>query len=96
LRPLAVLIAIIFGSAAAISFGLLATLIVLFVLKDKYPQFSGELLPLLLSSGIFLLILVSSGASLYSTLKSLRWRGLALAAMCLIVLGAGLYYWPEI
>jgi hypothetical protein len=95
LRPLAVLIAIVFGSAAAISFGLIATLVVLFVLRTKYPEFSHELVPLLLSSGIFLLILASSGASLYATLKSLRWRGLAMAAMCLIVIGAGLYLWPR-
>ena len=95
MRPLAVLIAIVFGSATAISFGLLATLIVLFVLKDKYPQFGAELLPLLLSSGVFLLIVAASGASLYSTLKASRWQGLAHAAMCLIVLGAGLYLWPR-
>ena len=95
MRPLAVLIAIVFGSATAITFGLLATLIVLFILKDKYPQFAAELLPLLLISGIFLLIVASSGASLYSTLTARRWRGFAQAAMCLIVLGAGVYLWPR-
>lgn len=95
MRPAAVLIAIVFGSSAAISFGLVATLFVLFVLQGKYPQFSGELVPLMKSSGWFLLLLAASGASLYSTLKELRWRRAALATMCLILLGSGLYFWPQ-
>ncbi len=95
MRPFSVLIAIIFGSTAAISFGLLATLIVLFVLQGKYPEFSGELAPLAVSSAIFVLLLGASGASLYATLRSLKWRGLALGAMCLIFMGALAYYWPE-
>ncbi len=95
MRPAAVLIAIVFGSSAAISFGLVATVIVLFVLKGKYPEYGGELVPLMKSSSWFLLLLAASGASLYSTLKELRWRRAAVAAMCLILLGSGLYFWPR-
>jgi hypothetical protein len=94
LRPLAVLIAIVFGSTAAISFGLVATLIVLFILKDNHPEFAGELKPLMFNSGLFLLLLAASGASLYANLKSLPWRGLAFGAMCLILIGTGFFLWP--
>jgi hypothetical protein len=95
LRPLAVLIAIVFGSSAAISFGLLSTLIVFIVLRNKHPEFAAELPQLLLSSVVVLVMTGSAGASLYSTLRSLRWRGLALVAMCLIILGGGVLLWPR-
>ena len=56
MRPLAVLIAIVFGSAAAISFGLLSTLIVFVVLRNKHPEVAAELPQLLLSSAVVLVI----------------------------------------
>ncbi len=95
MRPLAVLIAIVFGSAAAISFGLLSTLIVFVVLRSKHPEVAAELPQLLLSSAVVLVMTASAGASLYSTLKSLRWRGVALGAMCLIIMGGGWILWPS-
>ncbi len=95
MRPLAVLIAIVFGSTAAISFGLVATLIVLFILKDNHPEFGGELKPLMLNSGLFLVLLAASGASLYANLKTLHWRWLAFGAMCLVLVGTGFLLWPQ-
>lgn len=96
MRPAAVLIAIIFGSAAAISFGLVATVIVLFALKGRYPEYGSELAPLMKGSGWFLLLLASSGASLYGLLKARPWRGWAIGSMCLIMLVAGAYFWPRV
>jgi len=90
-RPLAVLIAIVFGSSAAISFGLLSTLIVFFFLRNKHAEIATELPQLLLSSAVVLVMTASAGASLYSS----RWRGLAFGAMCLIMLGGGLILWPQ-
>ncbi len=95
MRPLAVLIAIVFGSSAAISFGLLSTLIVFFFLRNKHAEIATELPQLLLSSAVVLVMTASAGASLYSSLRSLRWRGLAFGAMCLIMLGGGLILWPQ-
>lgn len=95
MRPFAVLIAIIFGSSAAISFGLVATLFVLFVLRNDYPEYAGELPALARSSMVFLVLLAASGASLYGLLRSTRWRWVAVTTMCLIILGLILLYWPQ-
>lgn len=95
MRPLAVLVAIIFGSSAAISFGLVATLIVLSILQGKYPHFSSELPALLRNSALFILLTGVSGASLYALLKSRPWRWATMSAMCLILIGLWLVFWPE-
>jgi cytochrome bd-type quinol oxidase subunit 2 len=95
LRPLAVLIAIVFGSLAAMTFGLLSTLIVFFFLKDEHPEFAAELPQLFVASMVVLAMAAAAGASLYSTLRSLKWRGVAMVAMCLIILGGGLIIWPR-
>ena len=94
MRPLAVLIAILFGSLAAISFGLFSTLIVFFFLKGEHPEFAVELPQLLLSSVIVLVMAAAAGTSLYANLKTLPWRTPAFAAMCLIILVGGRILWP--
>lgn len=95
MRPLAVLNAILFGSAAAITFGLCAVLIIYLVLLGRHPQLGEELIPLLRSSGMFAALSVASGLSLYGTLKRLNWRWTAQLAMW-ITLGLTIaFYWPR-
>ena len=50
MRPLTVLNAIILGSAAAITFGLTAVLIIYLILRGRYPELANEFGPLLRSS----------------------------------------------
>jgi hypothetical protein len=95
MRPLAVLNAIVFGSATAISFGLCGVLVIFLVLKGQYPEMRGEFPSLLKSSAVFLLLAGVSGASLFAALKELRWRWLAQAAMWLIIAGITTLYWPR-
>ena len=95
MRPLAVLNAIIFGSAAAITFGLTAVLIIYLVLQGRHPQLATEFGPLLRSSGQFAVLAVSSGLSLYATLKGLRWRWIAQTAMWFTVAALTALYWPK-
>lgn len=95
MRPLAVLIAIVFGSLAAITFGLLSTLVVFFFLRNRHPEFAAELPQLFTSSLVVLAMAAAAGASLYSTLRLLKWRVAAMVAMCLIILGGGLIIWPR-
>jgi hypothetical protein len=95
MRPLAVLNAIVFGSATAISFGLCGVLVIFLVLKGQYPEMRGEFPSLLKSSAVFLLLAGVSGASLFAALKELRWRWLAQAAMWLIIAGIATLYWPR-
>jgi hypothetical protein len=95
MRPLAVLNAIVFGSATAISFGLCGVLVIFLVLKGQYPEMRGEFPSLLKSSAVFLLLAGVSGASLFAALKELRWRWVAQAAMWLIIAGIATLYWPR-
>jgi hypothetical protein len=95
MNPLAVLNAIVFGSATAITFGLTGVVIIFLVLKGSHPEMSGEFPTLLRSSAVFAVLAAVSGASLLALLKSLKWRWLAQAAMWLVVAGIALLYWPE-
>jgi hypothetical protein len=95
MRPLAVLNAIVFGSAAAITFGLGGVLVIFLVLKGSYPEMNSEFPALLRSSGVFALLACVSGLSLLAVLKGLKWRWVAQIAMWLVVLGIGTLYWPR-
>lgn len=95
MRPLAVLNAIVFGSATAITFGLGGVLIIFLVLQGQYPQMRAEFPVLVRSSALFALLAGVSGASLIGLLKGRRWRWLAHTAMWLVVAGIAAFYWPQ-
>jgi len=94
-RPIAVLIAIVFGSATAIGFGLLTTGTVFAFLQGEHPQLARELRPLLISCAWFIGLCGVSGAALYATVKDLRWRAFAQIGTALALLAVGLFYWPR-
>ena len=95
MRPLAVLNAIVFGSATAITFGLVGVLVIFLILQGQYPQMRAEFPVLVRSSALFALLAGVSGASLLGMLKSLRWRWLAHGAMWLVIAGITAIYWPR-
>jgi hypothetical protein len=95
MRPLAVLNAIVFGSAAAITFGLGGVLVIFLILQGQYPQMRAEFPVLVRSSGLFALLAAVSGASLLGMLKGRPWRWVAQAAMWLVVMGIAAIYWPR-
>jgi len=95
MRPLTVLNAIVFGSAAAITFGLTAVIVIYLFLKGKHPELASEFVPLLRSSAQFLLLSAVSGLSLLAMLKGLRWRWIAQTAMWFTAVAIGLWYWPR-
>lgn len=95
MRPLAVLNAILFGSAAAITFGLCAVLVIYLVLQGRHPQLAEEMGPLLRSGALFAVLATVSGLSLFGTLKGLQWRWLAQAAMWVTLVITGVLYWPR-
>ncbi|HKU16207.1 MAG TPA: hypothetical protein VJQ52_17565 [Steroidobacteraceae bacterium] len=95
MRPLAVLNAIVFGSAAAITFGLVGVLVIFLVLQGEYPQMRAEFPVLVRSSALFVLLAAASGASLFGLLQQRRWRWLAHGAMWLVVAGITAFYWPR-
>lgn len=95
MRPLTALNAIVLGSAAAITFGLTAVLVIYLVLQGRHPQLAQELGPLLRSVGHFAVLTVVAGVSFVAMLKTLRWRWIAQIAMWLTVLAIGAFYWPK-
>lgn len=95
MQPLGVLNAIVFGSAAAITFGLTSVLIVFVVLQGRHSELATEFVPLLRSSAVFAVLSAVAGASLYASLKRLRWRWMAQALMWFTVIAVGMFYWPK-
>lgn len=92
MRPLAVLNAILFGSAAAITFGLTGVLVIFLILEGRHPEMRAELPALWRSSALFAALAIVSGASLYSVLKSLKWRWIAQIATWLLIAGIAVFY----
>jgi hypothetical protein len=95
MRPLAVLNAIIFGSAAAITFGLSSVVIVYLILQQRHPELAAELGLLLRSGAVFACLAAVSGISLFGMLKDLRWRWIAQTAMWFAVAGTCAWFWPS-
>jgi len=95
MRPFAVLNAIIFGSATAITFGLVGVLVIFLVLQGRHPELGHEFGSLTRSAVLFIGLSAVSGSSLFATLKGLRWRLIAQGAMWFSLAGAVLFYWPR-
>ena len=95
MRPLAVLNAIIFGSAAAITFGLSAVVIVYLILQQRHPQLAAELGVLLRNDAVLAGVAAVSGISLFAILKGLRWRWIAQLAMWFTLAATCAWFWPK-
>ena len=95
MRPLAALNAIVFGSAAAITFGLAGVTVIFLVLQGRHPEMADEFPTLLRSGAAFALLALISGASLFALLKGRGWRWAAQAAMWLAIATIGFIYWPR-
>jgi hypothetical protein len=94
MRPMAVLIGIIMGSAVAMSVSLSMSAIVFFLLPEYAVRLAPERLPLLKGLLWSWSLAAVGGASFIGELKHLRWRyatELALAAMLVVL---GFIYWP--
>jgi hypothetical protein len=94
-RPLAVLIGIVMGSAVSLAVGLLLTWITLLFLPEYAQQLTQERAPLGQAIAIFSLISACAGASFYGELRDRRWRFAAHLAT-LASLGWSIWlYWPR-
>lgn len=85
----------ILGSAAAIAFGLITSLIVFLFLEGKYPQFTTELPILAISSFLFTTVAGVAAVAFYGLQKQCAWRWNAQILMWCVVLAAGWYSWPK-
>jgi hypothetical protein len=95
MRPFTVLIGIILGSAASITFGLGAVLIVFCVLAGEHPDLTRELPQLVSSLIAFAVLTAASAGSFLGQVKLRPWRGWAHLATA-ACLGAVVWlYWPR-
>jgi Ca2+/Na+ antiporter len=95
MRPLTVLIGIILGSAASITFGLGAVLIVFSILAHEHPELIRELPQLLWSFLAFGVLTAVSAGSFLGQAKMRPWRAwshMATAACLGVVV---FLYWPR-
>ena len=95
MRPVTVLNAIIFGSAAAILFGLCGVLVIYLILQGRHPEVAAEFGPLLRSCATIAVLATASGLSLFADFKGLRWRSIARGAMWFTVAAIVVLYWPK-
>ena len=95
MRPFTVLIGIVLGSAASITFGLGAVLIVFCVLAIRHPDLTRELPRLTLSLLAFAVLTAASASSFFGQVKGRRWRTWAHAATAASLGVVVLLYWPH-
>ena len=95
MRPFTVLIGIVLGSAASITFGLGAVLIVFCVLAGQHPDLSRELPQLVWSLTAFAVLTAASAGSFLGQVKARSWRGWAHLATAACLCGVILLYWPR-
>jgi hypothetical protein len=95
MRPLTVLIGIVMGSAASITFGLVAVLVVFAILAGRHPDLAREMPQLLLSLTAFGVLTAASAGSFVGQAKERTWRRWAHLGT-LVSLGVViLLYWPR-
>ena len=95
MRPLAVLIGIILGSAVSLAIGLAMTWVVLLFLPEHADAFAAERAPLLQAITLFGLLAATAAASFYAEQRGRRWRLFAHASMT-AMLGITVWvYWPR-
>lgn len=95
MRPFTVLIGIILGSAASITFGLGAVLIVFGVLTGEHPELKREMPQLLASLAAFAALTAASAGSFLGQIKARPWRGWAHLATAACLSVVVLQYWPR-
>ncbi len=93
--PLAVLLAIVTGSAVSLAVGLAMTWVVILFMPQHADRLAAEKAPLLQAILLFTLLSAAAGVSLYGEIRTRRWRLQAMAVM-VAVLGATFWvYWPR-
>jgi uncharacterized transporter YbjL len=95
MKPSAMLLGFVLGSAAAITFALFGVTVVFMFLKPQYPRIDRELPALGLSLGLFAVLTCAAGASFYAQLHATPWRRPAIALLLLGIAAVGWYYWPR-
>jgi branched-subunit amino acid transport protein len=94
MRPFTVLIGILMGSAASLTFGLGSVLIVFCILAGEHPELKHELPQLVKSLLTFGALTAVSAGSFIGQAKGRSWRRWAHVAMFACLAGVVMLYWP--
>jgi hypothetical protein len=95
MRPFTVLIGIVLGSAASITFGLGTVLIVFCVLKGEHPELSREVPRLVSSLVAFTLLTAAAGGSFLGQVTGRPWRAWAHLATATCLGAVVFLHWPR-
>ncbi|HUL18959.1 MAG TPA: hypothetical protein VLV29_06790 [Steroidobacteraceae bacterium] len=95
MRPLAALLAILTGSAVALTVGLLLTWVTILFLPAQEARFAPEHGTLLKAIGVFGLFAAIAALSLYGELRERRWRLGAHGATVGMFAVTVWAYWPK-
>ena len=95
MRPLAVLLGVVMGSAVALCGGLVLTLLVFLLLPEFRDELSGEFVPLLQAIAWAALLAATSVAAFVGEIRQRSWRAGAMVATAVALLGIGWRYWPS-
>jgi hypothetical protein len=99
MRPFTVLIGILLGSAASITFGLAAVAIVFRIITWLHPEASPDLAVeqprLSMSLLVFAVLTASSAGSFVGQVRARHWRVWAHLATLACLLAVFVYFWPR-
>ena len=95
MRPFTVLIGIVLGSAASITFGLGAVLIVFVVLRGQHPDLAHEMPQLAGNLIAFALLTAASGFSFLGQAQLRPWRRWAHLVTAICLAGLVFLHWPR-
>jgi hypothetical protein len=95
MRPLAVLIGIVMGSAVSLAVGLALTWVVFQFLPEEGGVWAAEERPLVQAVALFTLLAAVATASFVGEVRSRPWRRLAQAGLVLVLGLAVWVYWPR-
>jgi hypothetical protein len=94
MRPLAVLIGIVMGSAVSLAVGLALTWVVFQFLPESAGAWAAEERPLMQAVGLFTLLAAVASASFVGEVRGRPWRRLAQVGLVLVLGAAVWVYWP--
>ena len=93
--PLVIITGIFLGSSVAITISLGVVVFLFYLMVDEYPHLQHEFLPLIKSTGLFLIMTICSALGFLGLLKKTAWRWWAQMTMWATLAGIVLYYWPD-
>lgn len=92
MRPSTVALGFVLGSAAAIAFSLVGSVVVFLLLRSKYPELAAELPSLLTSAGLFVVLTAAAAISFYGQITGRPWRHAAIVGLLVVLITVAGYH----